>query len=134
MKSLLFLFDRNNSSRVDLNVNGGTETHFLSQNIFFIVFCNSDDKVLSLPANILKYSLNINLSIKSSPSENTDLDVTPISYYDFRRAVNYCLQTDFMSENRWTKIDELADAWRKIASSTANAPAAKVQSVLNIQG
>ena len=103
------LFDRNNSSRVDLNVNGGTETHFLSQNIFFIVFCNSDDKVLSLPANILKYSLNINLSIKSSPSENTDLDVTPISYYDFRRAVNYCLQTDFMSENRWTKIDELAD-------------------------
>ena len=33
-----------------------------------------------------------------------------------------------------SKIDELADAWRKIASSTANAPAAKVQNVLNIQG
>ena len=32
------------------------------------------------------------------------------------------------------KIDELADAWRKIASSTANATAAKVQNVLNIQG
>ena len=33
-----------------------------------------------------------------------------------------------------SKVDELADAWRSIANSTANAPAAKVQSVLNIQG
>lgn len=33
-----------------------------------------------------------------------------------------------------SKIDELADAWRSIANSTANAPAAKVQSALNIQG
>ena len=32
------------------------------------------------------------------------------------------------------KVDELAEAWRTIANSTANAPAAKVQSVLNIQG
>ena len=31
-------------------------------------------------------------------------------------------------------IDELAESWRAIANSTANAPAAKVQSVLNIQG
>ena len=30
--------------------------------------------------------------------------------------------------------DELAESWRVIANSTANAPAAKVQSVLNIQG
>ena len=30
--------------------------------------------------------------------------------------------------------DELAESWRIIANSTANAPAAKVQSVLNIQG
>ena len=33
-----------------------------------------------------------------------------------------------------SKVDELADAWRSIANSTANAPASKVQSVLNIQG
>ena len=33
-----------------------------------------------------------------------------------------------------SKVDELADAWRSIAISTANAPAAKVQSALNIQG
>ena len=33
-----------------------------------------------------------------------------------------------------SKVDELADAWRSIATSTANAPAAKVQSALNIQG
>jgi len=33
-----------------------------------------------------------------------------------------------------SKVDELAGAWRTIASSTANAPAAKVQNVLNIQG
>ena len=33
-----------------------------------------------------------------------------------------------------SKVDELAEAWRSIANSTANAPAAKVQSVLNIQG
>jgi flagellar protein FliS len=33
-----------------------------------------------------------------------------------------------------SKVDELADAWRTIANSTANAPAAKVQNVLNIQG
>ena len=33
-----------------------------------------------------------------------------------------------------TKIDDLAGAWRTIANSTANAPAAKTQSVLNIQG
>ena len=33
-----------------------------------------------------------------------------------------------------SKVDELADAWRSIANSTANAPAAKVQSALNIQG
>ena len=32
------------------------------------------------------------------------------------------------------KIDDLAGAWRTIANSTANAPAAKTQSVLNIQG
>lgn len=32
------------------------------------------------------------------------------------------------------KVDELAGAWRTIANSTANAPAAKVQNVLNIQG
>ena len=31
-------------------------------------------------------------------------------------------------------IDDLAESWRIIANSTANAPAAKVQSVLNIQG
>ena len=30
--------------------------------------------------------------------------------------------------------DELAESWRIIANSTANAPAAKVQIVLNIQG
>ena len=30
--------------------------------------------------------------------------------------------------------DELAESWRIIANSTANAPAAKVQNVLNIQG
>ena len=30
--------------------------------------------------------------------------------------------------------DELAGSWRVIANSTANAPAAKVQNVLNIQG
>ena len=33
-----------------------------------------------------------------------------------------------------TKIDDLAGAWRTIANSTANAPAAKVASTLNIQG
>ena len=33
-----------------------------------------------------------------------------------------------------SKVDELADAWRTIANSTANAPAAKVASTLNIQG
>ena len=33
-----------------------------------------------------------------------------------------------------SKVDELAEAWRTIANSTANAPAAKVQSALNIQG
>ncbi len=33
-----------------------------------------------------------------------------------------------------SKVDELADTWRSIANSTANAPAAKVQSALNIQG
>ena len=32
------------------------------------------------------------------------------------------------------KVDELAEAWRTIANSTANAPAAKVASTLNIQG
>lgn len=32
------------------------------------------------------------------------------------------------------KVDELADAWRTIANSTANAPAAKVASTLNIVG
>ena len=33
-----------------------------------------------------------------------------------------------------SKVDELAEAWRTIASSTANAPAAKVASTLNIVG
>ncbi len=33
-----------------------------------------------------------------------------------------------------SKVDELADAWRTIANSTANAPAAKVASTLNIVG
>ena len=33
-----------------------------------------------------------------------------------------------------SKVDELAGAWRTIANSTANAPAAKVASTLNIQG
>ena len=40
-----------------------------------------------------------------------------------------------------TKLDfvlkmtkELADSWRQVANSTANAPAAKVQNALNIQG
>ena len=33
-----------------------------------------------------------------------------------------------------TKVDELAEAWRTIASSTANAPAAKVANTLNIVG
>lgn len=33
-----------------------------------------------------------------------------------------------------SKMDELAESWRTIASSTANAPAQKVQNVLNIQG
>ena len=33
-----------------------------------------------------------------------------------------------------SKVDELAEAWRTIANSTANAPAAKVASTLNIQG
>ena len=31
-------------------------------------------------------------------------------------------------------LNELVDSWRKIASSTANAPAAKVENVLNITG
>lgn len=31
-------------------------------------------------------------------------------------------------------MSELAESWRTIANSTANAPAAKVQSTLNIQG
>ena len=31
-------------------------------------------------------------------------------------------------------MSELADSWRKIANSTANAPAGKVENVLNIQG
>ena len=33
-----------------------------------------------------------------------------------------------------SKVDELAEAWRTIASSTANAPAAKVANTLNIVG
>ena len=33
-----------------------------------------------------------------------------------------------------SKVDELADAWRTIANSTANAPAAKVANALNIVG
>ena len=33
-----------------------------------------------------------------------------------------------------TKIDDLAGAWRTIANSTANAPAAKVANALNIVG
>ncbi len=33
-----------------------------------------------------------------------------------------------------SKMDELAESWRTIANSTANAPAQKVQNVLNIQG
>ena len=33
-----------------------------------------------------------------------------------------------------SKVDDLAGAWRTIANSTANAPAAKVASTLNIQG
>ena len=33
-----------------------------------------------------------------------------------------------------SKVDELADAWRQIANSTANAPAAKVANTLNIVG
>ncbi|SFI76614.1 flagellar protein FliS [Treponema bryantii] len=33
-----------------------------------------------------------------------------------------------------TKIDDLAGAWRTIANSTANAPAAKVANTLNIVG
>ena len=33
-----------------------------------------------------------------------------------------------------TKVDDLADAWRTIANSTANAPAAKVANTLNIVG
>ena len=33
-----------------------------------------------------------------------------------------------------SKFDELADAWRTIANSTANAPAAKVSNTLNIVG
>ena len=33
-----------------------------------------------------------------------------------------------------SKVDELADAWRTIANSTANAPAAKVANTLNIVG
>ena len=31
-------------------------------------------------------------------------------------------------------MGELAESWRKIANSTANAPAAKVENALNIQG
>ena len=33
-----------------------------------------------------------------------------------------------------TKMDELAESWRQIANSTANAPAAKVANTLNIVG
>ena len=33
-----------------------------------------------------------------------------------------------------TKVDDLADAWRTIANSTANAPAAQVANTLNIVG
>ena len=33
-----------------------------------------------------------------------------------------------------TKMDELAESWRQVANSTANAPAAKVANTLNIVG
>lgn len=32
------------------------------------------------------------------------------------------------------KMDELADSWRQISNSTANAPAAKIANALNIEG
>lgn len=33
-----------------------------------------------------------------------------------------------------TKMNELADSWRQISNSTANAPAAKISGALNIEG
>ena len=102
------LYDRNNSSRIDLNIDNKVDSHIISQNLYFILFNKDGEKFLSLPANLLKYSIAVNLAIKSIPFEKADFDESPISYYDFKRAVNYCLTTDFLSENRWTKIDELA--------------------------
>ena len=102
------LFDKNNSSRVDITVNGREETHMIGQNLFFIVFKKEDEKILTLPTNILKYSSNINLAIKSIPFDKVELENRAISYYDFRRAINNSLADNFMSENRWVKIDSLA--------------------------
>lgn len=102
------LFDRNNSSRIDIVVNGNEETHLIGQNLFFIVFKKDDEKILTLQSNILKYSVNANLAIKAIPFDKVELENRVISYYDFRRAVNNCLDTNYMSENRWGKIDEFS--------------------------
>lgn len=102
------LFDRNNASRVDINVNGNEETHFIGQNLFFIIFKKDEEKILSLPSKILRYSIVDNLMIKAISFDNVELEKRIISYYDFRRAINNCLSEHYMSENRWEKIDSLS--------------------------
>lgn len=97
------------------------------------------------PANIEQFGIHLQkaqaiiteLQVSLDMEKGGDIARNLMSLYVF---FNEELMDATISHNR-AKIefvlkmtDELAESWRIIANSTANAPAAKVQNVLNIQG
>ena len=106
-------------------------------------YIEKDGKIL--PGNIEKYGICIQkaqaiiteLQVSLDMDKGGDIARNLMSLYVF---FNEELLSANINHDK-TKLDfvlkmtkELADSWRQVANSTANAPAAKVQSVLNIQG
>ncbi len=106
-------------------------------------YIEKDGKIL--PGNIEKYGICIQkaqaiiteLQVSLDMDKGGDIARNLMSLYVF---FNEELLSANINHDK-TKLDfvlkmtkELADSWRQVANSTANAPAAKVQSALNIQG
>lgn len=106
-------------------------------------YIEKDGKIL--PGNIEKYGICIQkaqaiiteLQVSLDMDKGGDIARNLMSLYVF---FNEELLSANINHDK-TKLDfvlkmtkELADSWRQVANSTANAPAAKVQNALNIQG
>ena len=103
----------------------------------------SDDKLK--PGDIEQFGIHIQkaqaiiteLQVSLDMEKGGDIARNLMSLYVF---FNEELMDATISHNKQkiefvqSKMDELAESWRTIANSTANAPAPKVQNVLNIQG